>query len=194
MAKVFAGAEVGDSGVVSPIDGLIEEINILKGEPVAMRFPPCLQPGICENCYGEAHAPVKGGNLAVLGGLIGTPFDPLAASAGRGEDYILLIEDIAEPIYKVQRILYQLLLSGSLKHMKGLIVGDFTEYKPSRDYRSMQQMIAEFIGEHFNTDSNPLPVAYGVGIGHSETANYPVVLNNMTTLRVDADGTALKFC
>ena len=51
----------------------------------------------------------------MLGGLIGTPFDPFesvytaeAVESGAVARPMLFIEDIAEPIYKVERILWQL--------------------------------------------------------------------------------------
>ena len=40
----------------------------------------------------------------------------------------LFIEDIAEPPYKIERMLYNLKLSGRLASLSGLIVGRFTEY------------------------------------------------------------------
>ena len=54
-----------------------------------------------------------GGNLAVLCGLIGTPYDIFRPGT------VLFIEDIAEPPYKIERMLYQLKLSGRLASLPG---------------------------------------------------------------------------
>lgn len=179
MAKAFAAY-----GTPEAITGLDEEIAILQGENVTIQAHSDGSQQLAGHS-GKAHAPVLGGNLAVLGGLIGTSFDPLAAAARRGEDFILLVEDIAEPIYKVERILYQLLLTGSLDHMKGLIAGDFTEYRPSRDHAGMQQMIEAFIARNLRGKTD-IPVTYSISIGHRDEANYPVILNWPATLEVTA--------
>lgn len=179
MSKAFAAY-----GTPEAIAGLDEEIALLQGENITIQASADSTQKVADH-PGLAHAPVLGGNLAVLGGLIGTPFDPLAAAARRGEDFILLIEDIAEPIYKVERILYQLLLTGSLAHMKGLIAGDFTDYRPSRDHAGMQQMIEAFIARNLRGNTN-IPVTYSIYIGHRDEANYPVILNCPATLEVTA--------
>ena len=78
---------------------------------------------------GSVRGQMIGGNLAVLAGLISTPYDML--KPGR----ILVIEDIAEPIYKVERILHQLRLNGVLENLSGLLVGQFTEYRGDSNYK-----------------------------------------------------------
>ncbi len=57
------------------------------------------------------------------------------------EDCVLFIEDIAEPIYKVERILYRLYLQGVFSRVKGLAVGQFTETSSDRNHLSMERMI-----------------------------------------------------
>lgn len=122
-----------------------------------------------------------GGNLAVLGGLIGTPFNPILP--GR----ILMIEDIAEPIYKVERILYQLRLAGIFDNLAGLIVGQFTDYKhPTVDHQDMYQMISRFLG-----DVN-FPVVMDAPHGHIEF-NHPLLLNLPVTLTVGPHAYSIKY-
>lgn len=112
---------------------------------------------------GRCRGRVTGGNLAVLGGLIGTPFDPVR----KGD--ILFIEDIAEPIYKVERILWQLRLRGVFDNIAGLMVGAFTEYRPSADHPDMETMIERFMQGY------AFPRAYGIPAGHIE-GNCPLIL------------------
>ncbi len=132
------------------------------------------------NCPGECRGRVVGGNLAVLGGIIGTPFDPL-----RPGD-ILFIEDIAEPIYKVERILWQLRLRGVFARLGGLLVGQFTEYRPSADHPDMETMIDRF------TTGYDFPRAYGIPSGHIED-NAPLLMGAEAHLRVDASGVCLCY-
>lgn len=132
------------------------------------------------NRQGECRGRVVGGNLAVLGGIIGTPFDPI-----RPGD-ILFVEDIAEPIYKVERILWQLRLRGVFARLSGLIVGQFTEYHPSADHPDMETMICRFAAEY------GFPVAYGIPSGHVED-NAPLLMGAEAHLQVDASGVCLSY-
>ncbi|MDA8446829.1 LD-carboxypeptidase [Paracidovorax valerianellae] len=68
-------------------------------------------------------AQLWGGNLAVLGSLVGTPYLP----AVRGG--ILFIEDVNEHPYRVERLLTQLLHAGVLAQQKAVILGQFTDYR-----------------------------------------------------------------
>lgn len=67
----------------------------------------------------EARGVLVGGNLSSLMTMIGTPYDP------DWNEAILFIEDVNEPLYKIDRMLTQLALSGKLVGIRGLIVGDF---------------------------------------------------------------------
>lgn len=60
-----------------------------------------------------------GGNLAVLCSLLGTPYFP-AIDGG-----ILFVEDTGEPPFRIERLLYQLRLSGVLGRQRALLLGDF---------------------------------------------------------------------
>lgn len=138
---------------------------------------------------GSCTGRIIGGNLAVLGGLIGTPFLPApdpAATIDPADRPILLIEDIAEPIYKVERILYQLRLAGIFDTLAGLIVGQFTDYRaPSRDFDDMYQMIDRFCAD------THIPVAMDVPIGHIDH-NTPLTLNRPVSMTVTPDKTVIS--
>ena len=122
-----------------------------------------------DNQEGVAEGVLLGGNLAVLDGLAATPFDLF--SRVLDEDAVIFIEDIAEPIYKVERILYRLLMQGVLTKAKGIVVGQFTEYGPDANHASMEEMISDFLKCNKLTH---LPVGYGFPIGHIE-CNRPVI-------------------
>lgn len=123
--------------------------DILRGRKMTYDMPSHES-----NRTGSAEGIITGGNLAVLAGLIGTPFDILRP------DTIWFLEDVSEPVYKVERIMYQLKLSGVLKNLRGLIVGKFTEYTPAIDSLTMEQMISSMVSEY------DYPVAFDVPIGH----------------------------
>lgn len=132
------------------------------------------------NRAGQARGRFTGGNLAVLAGLINTPFDMLRP------DTVLFIEDIAEPIYKVERILYQLRLSGVLSSLRGLVVGQFTDYKPDRNHRSMEEMIRDMVAGY------DYPVAFNAPIGHVD-GNMPVIESVTIELTVGKDSTVISY-
>ena len=136
---------------------------------------------IPQNICGKGKGRLIGGNFAVLDGLFGTPFDMLGRSLV--EDCILFIEDIAEPIYKTERMLYRLYLQGVLEHIKGLIVGQFTETCANSNHRSTEEMISRFLAEH---SLNHYPVVYGFPVGHVDN-NPPQVIGSMAELEVTPD-------
>lgn len=146
-------------------------MNMLRGEPLDYTFGAHPL-----NRAGSAAAPLVGGNLAVLDGLVGTPFDII----GRGE--VLFIEDVAEPVYKIERQLYRLKLSGALANLSGLIVGHFTDYRPDEDFTSMERMIADMVAEY------DYPVAFGIPVGHA-SPNMPLVEGVEVSFSVADDGT-----
>lgn len=65
-----------------------------------------------------------GGNLAMVCSLGGTPYAPAAAD---WSDAILLLEDIGEAPYKIDRMLQQLRWQGVLSQVKGVALGTFTQ-------------------------------------------------------------------
>ncbi len=62
-----------------------------------------------------------GGNLEMLSRLCGTP---LAAALTPGEPVILLIEEVGEVPYRIDRALTQLALSGALRDVVAVVAGD----------------------------------------------------------------------
>lgn len=133
------------------------------------------------NKYGEVRGEIVGGNLAVLAGLIGTEIDLFKS------EKILFIEDIGEPIYKVERLLYQLRLSGVLSRLKGLIVGRFTGYdEPNASGETMYGMISNMVKPY------SYPVAFNFPIGHTEE-NFPIVEGGQAKLTVTTDSVELSF-
>ena len=80
----------------------------------------CGEAGEC-----EVEGPLWGGNLAMLCSLLDTPYFP------RIEGGVLFVEDVGEPPFRIERMLYQLHLSGVLGRQRALILGDFTQCRPA---------------------------------------------------------------
>ncbi|BHH83115.1 S66 peptidase family protein [Desulforhopalus sp. 52FAK] len=72
---------------------------------------------------GTVTAPLIGGNLASLTTLLGTQYDLSWSNS------IVFLEDINEPVYKVDRMLTQLAAAGKFEKVKGFILGDFSSQK-----------------------------------------------------------------
>ena len=148
----------------------IRLFDILEG-----RREPFAFPGNRHDRPGVGSGRLLGGNLAVLADLIKTRYDILLPGT------ILFIEDVAEPIYKIERILYQLRISGVLGMLNGLIVGQFTDYKADASYKTMEDMIADMVSPY------RYPVAFDVPVGHVEH-NVPLIENAEVTLKVTTTG------
>lgn len=140
------------------------------------------------NRPGEATGILRGGNLAVLNDLAGTFSDILRIGEEDKDGVILFLEDINEPIYKVNRMLWRLNLSGSLKKVKGLIFGQFTDYQPDSNYTSMETMIHEFLD---TVKIGNVPVAFRFPTGHTDL-NYPLVEGASVNLDINETRVRLK--
>lgn len=158
-----------------------EEIQLfrqaLAGEPLEYRLPnhPL-------NRFGEAYAPIVGGNLSVLYGLQGTPF---GLSKFSYQFPILLIEDIGERHYHIDRMMRNLRMSGVLAHLSGLIVGQFTDCEVDP---LMQQTVYETIKEAV-ADCD-YPVIFDAPFGHV-AHNLPLWQHRHASIYCGADGVLL---
>lgn len=68
---------------------------------------------------GTATGIIRGGNLTTIAHLLGTPWEIPCRST------LLFLEDTGEPMYKIDRILTQLYVSGRLDQLSGLMLGTF---------------------------------------------------------------------
>lgn len=77
------------------------------------------------NLPSQFNGPVWGGNLAMICSLMGTPWQPKIS------DGILVLEDVNEPAYKLERMLLQLDQSGILSKQALIVMGQFGPCKPT---------------------------------------------------------------
>ncbi|TCV94002.1 murein tetrapeptidase LD-carboxypeptidase [Luteibacter rhizovicinus] len=123
-----------------------------------------------------------GGNLAMLSGLVGSPYFPVIDGG------ILFVEDIAEPPYRVERMLYHLLYAGILERQQALVLGDFTSYRLSYydngyDLGIAIERIAAAAG---------IPIVRGLPFGHGPT-KFTLPFGVPARLRVENDAATLTF-
>lgn len=105
---------------------------------------------------GAAEGRLVGGNLSVLASLAGTPYAP------DYDDGILILEDVGEPVYRIDRMLRQLLLTGALARLRGIAFGDCTNCREDAGGggRPLDEVIREF------ADALGVPCLAGIPVGH----------------------------
>ncbi len=131
------------------------------------------------NRNGEANAVIVGGNLSILTSLIGTKSDL------QTDGKILFIEDIGEPVYKIDRMMQTLKRSGKLSQLAALIVGGMTDVTDSAIPfgKSVQEVIAESVGAY------KYPLCFDFPAGHISD-NRALVLGKKAQISI---GTKVLF-
>jgi muramoyltetrapeptide carboxypeptidase len=131
----------------------------------------------------NVHGMLWGGNLAVLCSLLGTPYMPDV------DNGILFLEDVFEPAYRIERLLYQLKLSGVLDRQRAVLLGDFSSCRPD-EYDPAYNMHAMVAQIRRVTD---VPILGGLPFGHCRD-KLTLPIGARARLRVGADGdTELAF-
>jgi muramoyltetrapeptide carboxypeptidase len=132
---------------------------------------------------GRARGRLVGGNLALLSALGGTPYEP------NYHDAILVLEDVNEAVYRIDRMLTQLRLAGRLGQCRGIVFGQFTDVPDSaadgnRRMRTFDDVFREII------NSLEIPSIAGAPIGHVAD-QWTVPLGAIAEL--DADARTLRI-
>lgn len=103
---------------------------------------------------GIARGRLAGGNLAVLTALTGTAFFPDLKGS------ILVLEDVNEPVYRIDRMLRHLRLTGALAGVAALVFGAFTERGDDADSLALGRLLRE------TAEAVGVPCLAGAPIGH----------------------------
>ncbi len=105
---------------------------------------------------GEAEGKLLGGNLSVLVAMIGSDYLPDFT------DSILFLEDVGEDVYRIDRMITQLKLSGILDQISGFIFGKCTNCDAGSNSLTLAQVFEDHIA--------PLniPAFYGAMISHED--------------------------
>ena len=117
-------------------------------------------------------AAVVGGNLSVLYSLLGTPFFPNCAGCW------LLLEDLDEYLYHLDRMMLAFKLAGVLNEIHGVLCGSFSDMRDNTiaDGQAVDnpfgKEVKDIILDHVGPDK---PIVWNIPVGHG-AANQPVVL------------------
>ncbi len=175
------GGALGDRG---PEDS----INLMLRDVLMGTLPSYTVPAHPLNKMGTAKGIVIGGNMSVFTNIGGSKeWDFLDRDNIKGKDIILFFEDVSESMPRVNSMLQQMRLKGVLDHVKGIIVGRFTDYKPSNDWTDMNEMLAETLNKY------NIPVCYDFPASHEEGWNYPMIEGCQAKLDVKPQGVTLRF-
>lgn len=130
---------------------------------------------------GAAQGTLYGGCLSLLCASLGTPYQI------ETRDTILFIEDVAEPAFRIDRMLTQLKLAGKLAEVGGIIFGEMLKCGPrdNGDY-TLQQVVQRVVG------NLGVPVAYGLKSGHVSRSNFTLPLGVQVNFSA-GDSVSLSF-
>jgi muramoyltetrapeptide carboxypeptidase len=131
---------------------------------------------------GKARGRLTGGNLTLLAAIEGTPY------AIDTKDAILLVEDVGEAPYRIDRMLQQLKTNGKLATLRGVVVGQFTDTEPTiskadqfvaivlKYWRKVQRLFMK-VDEPVVKKKDPRFEAEGVLRQYFEPLGVPVLMN-----------------
>lgn len=134
------------------------------------------------NKYGQVEGTLVGGNMSIMSMAVGTPYDLKI-----DDNSILFIEEVDEKVDAIDRFMQQLLRSGKLEKIKGLIIGNFTRPK-NEDYWGMK--VYDML--NFYTKDMSIPVLYGLKSGHGKINN-ALYMGGKIKLSVSDKGGVVEF-
>ena len=116
---------------------------------------PTVYEGLEVRCPGSASGVLVGGNLTLLFTCQATGRLKLPEGA------ILVIEDVTEASYRIDRMLSALLVSGALDRIAGVVLGDFTDCPEGPHRVPLRNVLDERLG------TLGIPVLSGLRFGHA---------------------------
>jgi len=148
----FHGPMVRDlaGGLQKNWDRLLKLLT--SDQPLKLDINECSVP-----VHGRAEGPLIGGNLSLICHLMGTPFMPSL------DGCILFLEDRGEALYRLDRMLTHLSLSGGLKGITGVIAGQFDGCGEMNDINRLLLNTVSKLGV-------PLITGFPIGHGHQNLA------------------------
>ncbi|MGN0214211.1 MAG: LD-carboxypeptidase [Muribaculaceae bacterium] len=184
---------INRQGVMSIHAHMLEHLNRSMGEDecdaylrdiLFGKMPTYHLPSNVYNRHGIAEGRLVGGNLSLLTSVIGSPFDMLHPCDS--VPLVLFLEDVDENLQHLNRMAYQLIASGVMEQVKGVILGDFSGYKPTPDFDTVEDMFRSIFRDY------NIPISYLFPCGHTRR-NFPMVEGATVRLTVDGNGTTLQF-
>ncbi len=123
---------------------------------------------------GKASGEIVGGNLSIITGLLGTPYD--IDFTGK----IVALEETREAQYKIDKMLTQLVLSGKLHSAAGIILGQFNNLNSRRPFFPNRSLTVKEILDQLIKPIGK-PTIYGVPFGHIDN-QYTLPIGGMATI------------
>lgn len=145
-----------------------------------------LSQNLCENQslnkQGTASGVLVGGNLSVLYSISGTKFD------FDYKDKILVLEDLDEYLYHIDRMMMNLKYSDKLSNLKGLIVGGMTDMHENKVAfgKTAYEIIFDAVKEY------NYPVCFNFPVGH-QNINLSLILGSKVKLILNKSGATLTY-
>ena len=131
--------------------------------------------------FGEVIGELVGGNLSVFTSLLGTGYLPDL------KNKILLLEEVNEPPYKVDRIFNQLRLNKVFDKVSGIILGNFIDCEET-DKKKSSLTLEEVFTDYFN--ELKIPIVSSISHGHSKKM---ITLPLGVKLKINLDKRHLEF-
>ena len=149
---------------------LKELFNLLFGVKNPIKISPNQY-----NRRGYAKGKLIGGNLSILCSLLNSESFP------ETKGNILLIEDVGEYLYSIDRMIYSLKRSGVFKNISALIIGEFSKTKDNKPAfgQSINEIIIQSLIEY------RFPICFDFPVGHVKN-NTPVILSHNVKLKVSS--------
>ncbi|HEX6972207.1 MAG TPA: LD-carboxypeptidase [Limnochordia bacterium] len=97
---------------------------LTAAEPLGPIEQPPAGPPLVTIVPGRARGPLVGGNLTLIAATLGTPYEIDTRGA------ILLLEDVGEAPYRIDRLLTQLALAGKIEAAAGIVIGEMVDCEP----------------------------------------------------------------
>ena len=131
---------------------------------------------------GRARGKLYGGCLSMLVSSLGTPYEI------ETDNTILLIEDIAEKPFRIDRMQMQLHLAGKLEKVRGFVFGEMLDCLPPKgETYTLQQVIMRVLEGYKG------PVVFGLKSGHVSSGNITLPIGVQAELRAGDTGVELKI-
>jgi muramoyltetrapeptide carboxypeptidase len=127
---------------------------------------------------GTAEGVLAGGNLSLLAASCGTPWSLDAAGC------VLVLEDVSEPVYRIDRALMQLAAAGALEGVAAFAFGRFTDRPANENDRPLEDVLTELAARY------GVPAVLGLPVGHID-AQWTVPLG--VRARLDAGSGRLEI-
>ena len=158
-------------------ENLSSLIHLITGKYAQYSIPPSEF-----NRSGESTGELAGGNLSVISSMHGTSCE--LDTDGK----ILFLEDIDEFLYHADRMMHQLILSGKLSNLSGIVLGNFCDMKDNESPfgKNIHEIISDAVANY------NYPVCFGFPAGHDEK-NLALAFGKKWLLSVTERGAKLRM-